>query len=101
MEKILIWPVAQSTLLAGHTNAFILPVMDYWGGSQSALVQGGFEPPARRSTLEHANHQTTMTAPSHRINYTPGPQRGDLLPIWGIVCEDSPATCRPQGAGVE
>ena len=58
-----------------------------------------FEPPNCQSTVEHANHQTTMTAPSRRINFTPGSQRGDLLPIKGIVCNNSPAMCRPSPGG--
>ena len=33
------------------------------GGGQSAPVQGRFKPPTCRSIVEHANHQTTMTAP--------------------------------------
>ena len=48
--------------------------------SQSAPAQFRFERPTCRSTVEHANHQTT---PSRRINYTPDPQKGDLLPIGG------------------
>ena len=59
----------------GHTKAFICPVMDYWE-SQIAPAQGRFEPPTCPSTVEHANHQTMMTAPSRRISYTLGPQRG-------------------------
>ena len=72
--------------------------MDQWGESQSASAQGRFERPTCRSTLEHAHHQTTMTAHqrplrSLRIHYTPGPQRGGhLLPIGGIICENRPAT---------
>ena len=43
---------------AGHTKAFIYPVMDHWGGggSQRAPEQGKFEPPTCRFTVEHANH---------------------------------------------
>ena len=36
-----------------------------------------------RSTAEHANHQTTMNAPSPRISYTPGPQQGRGVPGGG------------------
>ena len=48
---------------AGQTKAFDCPVMDHWGESQSALARGRFELPTCRSTVEHANHQTTTTAP--------------------------------------
>ena len=51
------------TDMARHTKAFIYLVMDHWGESQSALAQGRFEPPTYRSTVEHAIHQTTITAP--------------------------------------
>ena len=83
----------------GPTNFLkFYPVMDHWGESESALARGIFEPPTYRSTVNQANHQTTMTAPSQKINYTPGPQRGDLLSIGrggGVVCENGPTTCRP------
>ena len=58
---------------AGHTKAFIYPVMDHWGESRSALAQGRFELLTCRSTVKHTNHQTT---PSWRISYTLGPLRG-------------------------
>ena len=79
----------------GHSKAFICSHGPL-GGSQSAPAQGRFEPPTCQSTVEHTNHQTTMTAPSRRIDYTSGPQKGGggLLPIGRIVCENSPATCR-------
>ena len=68
------------TYTVGHTKAFIYPVIDLGvGGGQSAPAQGRFEPPTCRSTVEHDNHQTMMTM----MNYTPGPQWGDLLPIGG------------------
>ena len=50
----------------GHTKAFDYPVMDHrlgGGGSQSASARGRFELPTYRSTVEHTNHQTTMSAP--------------------------------------
>ena len=37
------------------------------GESQSALAQGSLEPPTSRSTVEHANHQTTVTAPPYSL----------------------------------
>ena len=49
--------------MARHTTAFIYLVMDHWGKSK-APAQGRFELPTCRSTVEHANHQTTPTAPS-------------------------------------
>ena len=65
------------------------------GVSQSAPAQGRFKP----LHSEHANHQTTMTAPRLRINYS-GSSAGGSSPCWGIVCENSPAaTCRPSPGG--
>ena len=75
---------------AGHTKALIYPVMDHRGGSQSALARGRFEPPTCRSTVEHANHQTTMTTPSRRISDIPGPQGGGLLLIGGSSAKTAP-----------
>ena len=75
---------------AGHTMSFDYPVMDDWGESQSTPAQGRFETPTCRSTVEHAIHQTAITAPSQRINYTAGPQRGDLLPIGGPSAKTAP-----------
>ena len=72
----------------GHAKAYIYPVMDHWGESQSALAKGRFEPPTCRSTVEHANHQTRITTPSRRINYTPGPQGESSL--GGIICAPPP-----------
>ena len=65
------------------------------GKCQSALAQGRFEPPTCRSTVEHAIHQTTMTAQSRSIN-TPGLQRGGggLLPI--ILRGSSAKTAPPR-----
>ena len=60
----------------GHTKSFIYPVMDHWGKSQNSPAQGRFELSTCQSTVEHANHHTTMTAPSQRIGYTPNPERG-------------------------
>ena len=42
-----------------YTKAFIYPVIDQCGESQSALAQGSFELPTFRSTVEHTKHQTT------------------------------------------
>ena len=45
---------------AGH-KAFDYPVMDHWEESHSALARGRFEPTTCQSTLDHTNHQTTIT----------------------------------------
>ena len=65
------FPKSWIRLWVGHAKAFIYPVMGHWGESQSAPVQGRLEPPTCRSIVQHANHQTTMTAQSQRINNTP------------------------------
>ena len=46
--------------MAGHIRAFYHPV-DHWWESQGGqiLVGGRLEPTACRSTVDHANHQTT------------------------------------------
>ena len=62
------------------------------GGSQSAPAQGRFEPPTCRSTVEHANHQTTMTASSQRI---PGSSTG------GGAIRVSSRVGSPQGTAEE
>ena len=66
---------------------------------QSALAQCRPEPQTCRSTIEHANHQTTMTRPSLRINYTPGSQLGGGILGCGDVCENSPVKCRSSPGG--
>ena len=83
----------------GHAKAYIYPVMDHWGESQSALAKGRFEPPTCRSTVEHANHQTRITTPSRRINYTPGPQGESSLGGVLSATPPPPATCRPSPGG--
>ena len=77
--------MSSRTETAGHIKAFIYPVMNRpLGESQSTPVLGRFEQPTCRSTVEHANHQTTMTTPSQSINYTPGPQPvGGSSAYWG------------------
>ena len=64
------WPgifcMVSRTDTAGYTC--IYPVRDHWGGgSQSAARhdRGTFEPTTCRSTVKHANHQTTMIAPTY------------------------------------
>ena len=74
-----ICPVAQ-TRLGIYTKAFIYPVMDHWGESRSAPARGRVEPPTRRSTVEHANHQTRMTIPSRKINWAKVREYGKLDP---------------------
>ena len=79
-----IFYIPSRTDTAGHTKAFIFSFEFEWGfyvlsaskaifrasqglylpshgGSQSASAQGRFEPPTCWSTVEYANHQTTMT----------------------------------------
>ena len=55
-----IFYVPSRTITAGHTKDFDNPVMDHCMGSQSAPARGRFELPPCRSTVEHANHQTTF-----------------------------------------
>ena len=75
------------------------------GPQHGGGAKGRFEQPTYRSTVEHTNHQTTITAPSRRINIIglyPGSATGGggLLSIaWGIVHENIPATCRPSPGG--
>ena len=60
----------------------------------------GFEQPTCRSTVEHANHQTTTAVPSRRIKHTPGLQWGDLLPNRGggsSTLTAPPRVGHPQG----
>ena len=95
------------------TGSFICPVAQTqldipralitqsWATIGERSIFGKLDPPTCRSTVEHANHQTTMTAPKRRISYTPGPQRGDLIPNWSVVCDNSPATCRASPGGPE
>ena len=64
---IFVCPVADRAI---HTKAFIYPAMDHLGESQSAPAHSRFELPTYQSTVAHANHQTMMTTPSQRINYT-------------------------------
>ena len=65
------------------------------GESQSAPVQGRLEPPTCRSIVQHANHQTTMTAQSQRINNTP---RG-ILNLGGSSAKIAPHRVgQPKGA---
>ena len=89
-----IYYIPSHTDTAGHTKAITYSVTDHWGGSQSAPAQGRFEPPTCRSTVEHANHQTTMTPQVGGSIIPRVLNGGDLLPIGRIVCENSPATCR-------
>ena len=103
---------------AGHTKAFIftqshrhgwtyqglyLPSHGSLGGKSKCSDRHKADSSCRcRSSVGHANYQPQ--APSQRINnYSPGPQRGDLLPLGGgggVVCEHSPATCRPHPRGI-
>ena len=60
-------------------KAYIYPVMDHcWEESRRAPAQGRFESPTCRSTVEHANHQTT-------IKYTPGVPIGTKRWVGGGV----------------
>ena len=56
-----------------------------WGwGSQSSLAQGRFVPPTCRSTVEHANHQTTWPSQVWGSIIPRVLKGGGLLPIgWG------------------
>ena len=95
--------------LISSTGSFICPVTqtrpdvprslitESWtgGGGQSAPAQGRFEPPTCRCT----RHQTTMTSPSQKINYTLDPQRGHLLLLVGSSANTAPPRGgHPQGA---
>ena len=51
---------------AGPTKAFIYPVMDHWEEGKSKRSGTRQIQNRRRFSVEHANHQTTMTAPSQR-----------------------------------
>ena len=79
---------------AGHTKAFIYPVMDQWG-SHSALAE------ADLNTLRPVGPKSNgAVIPSWRIKYTSGPQQDrDLLPIGGIACANSPAAWSPAPGG--
>ena len=98
-----IFSMPNRTESTGHSKAFICSHGPL-GGSQSGPAQGRFEPPTCRSTVEHTNHQTTMTAPSRRIDYTSGPQKGGWSsPYWGEGGGSSAKTApphvgHPQGA---
>ena len=60
------------------------------GGKSRCSRQGGFEPPTCRSTVEHANHQTTMTVPGRRIFSILGdrlrkqPHHNQFMPLVGL-----------------
>ena len=70
-----------------------LPVLDHSG--ESASARGRFETPTCLTIVEHAKHQTTMTAPNRKIKtYTPGPQRGIFSTMGG-----SSAITAPQRVG--
>ena len=101
---------------AGHINAFDYPVTQTrldiprplitqsWatrvgGRGQTAPTRGRYEPLTCQSPVGHTDHQTTMTATSRRINYTPGPQRRDILPIGeSSVTTATPRVGHPQRA---
>ena len=82
--------VAQTPLYISR-SLFTQPLATVWK-SQSAPAQGRFEPRSCWSTVEHANHQTTMTALSQRITYTPGAQRGGGIfsLFWGSSAKTAP-----------
>ena len=77
-------PLEQNALLfsISGTGSFICPVTQTRLDiprlliTQSCTTKADLNSPTCRFTVIHANHQTTMTAPSQRINYTLGPQRG-------------------------
>ena len=60
-----IFHMPSRTDTAAHTKAFAPLHIPYThaplGERQSAPARGIFEPPTCRSTVEHTNHQTTMT----------------------------------------
>ena len=69
---------------AEWTHQFFYPFMDHWGGgSQSAPAQGSFETPTCRSTVEHANHETTTTAPKSEDQSYPGSSTEGSSLYWG------------------
>ena len=79
---------------AGHTKAFIYPVMDHWGGGPRQIL-----------TADLSVHSRACQPPDHDNSKSGGsiipwgPQRGGGFPLGGIVCANSPATCRPPPGG--
>ena len=95
---------AQSPDTSGHTKAFNYPVMDHWG--KRSKCSG-----TRQSrTANLSVHSRTRQPPDHDDRpKAEGPQigrihppssTGGILPIWGIVCHNSPATGRPSPGGL-
>ena len=77
LNKTFHYPVAQTRL--GIIKAFDYPVRDHCEncpGTRQILTPD-------LSVHEYANHQTTMTAPSRMIKYTPAPQRKGSSPFVG------------------
>ena len=95
-------PPGHHALLFSHVQvardmpiqSHICKIMDHWGKSKCSGTRYRFEPSTCRSTVEHANHQTTMTAPSRRIpgSSTSGAVITDDPPPM-VVCDNSTATC--------
>ena len=83
----------------GHTKTFDYPVMDHWGKVKLLWHEADSN---CRSTVEHAKHQTTMTAPSQRINI-PRFLNGGMFFLMGgsSAITTQPRVGHPGGGGLK